>query len=107
MLLAIVLFTMPAGSTSISSGRLYVNQLVNAAVKVYMLWRLAKQKWANRGNQKQGFSGPGWRGACSARSWRHVLTALSFAGLFLIVMIYTKLADCPELGLCQQPCLKS
>ena len=38
---------------------LYANQLVNAAVKVYMIWRLSKQKWTNRGNQKAGFAGSG------------------------------------------------
>lgn len=31
---------------------LYVNQLVNASVKIYMIFHLAKQKWFNRGNQK-------------------------------------------------------
>ena len=76
---------------------LYANQLVNAAVKVYMLWRLAKQKWANRGNQKAGFSGSStialMRNAMA--SW---LTLVSVAGLFLIVMIYTKLLAVPSTG---------
>jgi glycosyltransferase Alg8 len=74
---------------------LYANQLLNAVVKVYMMWRLAKQKWANRGNQKQGFSGS----SLEAR-FREVmaayLTALSFAALFLAVMIYTKLLVVPS-----------
>ena len=74
---------------------LYVNQLVNAAVKVYMLWRLAKQKWTNRGNQKQGFAGDGW--VAAAREWMaFYMTLLSFAALFLIVMIYTKLLTVPS-----------
>ena len=30
---------------------LYFNQLINASVKVYCLFRLHKQKWSNRGNQ--------------------------------------------------------
>ena len=30
---------------------LYLNQLINAAVKVYCIFRLSKQKWSNRGNQ--------------------------------------------------------
>jgi mannuronan synthase len=74
---------------------LYANQLVNAAVKVYMLWRLAKQKWTNRGNQKQGFSGPGW--VALAREYMALwLTTLSFCGLFLCVMLYTKLVTVPS-----------
>ena len=30
---------------------LYVNQIINASVKIYMLFHLSKQRWANRGNQ--------------------------------------------------------
>lgn len=30
---------------------LYFNQLINAGVKVYCLFRLSKQRWSNRGNQ--------------------------------------------------------
>lgn len=35
---------------------LYVNQVVNAIVKVFMSFRLARQNWANRGNQTAGAS---------------------------------------------------
>ncbi len=75
---------------------LYANQLVNAAVKVYMLWRLSKQKWANRGNQTQGFSG-GIVGAMrnAMAVW---LTTISVVTLGLIVMIYTKLLTVPTAG---------
>jgi glycosyltransferase Alg8 len=74
---------------------LYANQLLNATVKVYMLWRLAKQKWANRGNQKQGFSG-----SSMMATFREVmaayLTALTGSALFLIVILYTGLIDVPS-----------
>ncbi len=74
---------------------LYANQILNAGVKVYMMWRLAKQKWANRGNQKQGFAGS----SMTARL-REVaaagLTLLSFGSLFLVVMIYTGLLELPS-----------
>ncbi|MBI1494523.1 glycosyltransferase [Halocynthiibacter styelae] len=30
---------------------LYINQVTNAAVKVYMIFHLSKQNWSNRGNQ--------------------------------------------------------
>ncbi len=38
---------------------LYFNQLINAGVKIYMIFHLSKQKWSNRGNQSTGGgSGP-------------------------------------------------
>ncbi len=36
---------------------LYFNQVVNAVVKIYMIFHLAKQKWFNRGNQSAGNAG--------------------------------------------------
>lgn len=76
---------------------LYANQLLNAIVKVYMLWRLSKQKWANRGNQKQGFSGS--RLDALLRDGMAVyLTAMSAAGLFLFVAVFTDLLSVPSLG---------
>ena len=36
---------------------LYINQLINAAVKVYSIFRLSKQRWFNRGDQKSAVSG--------------------------------------------------
>jgi glycosyltransferase Alg8 len=33
---------------------LYFNQIINACVKVFMIFHLSKQKWANRGNQSVG-----------------------------------------------------
>ena len=33
---------------------LYANQLANASIKLYMIWRLPKQRWANRGHQSVG-----------------------------------------------------
>jgi mannuronan synthase len=34
---------------------IFLNQLLNAAVKVYSMFRLSKQRWTNRGNQSAGF----------------------------------------------------
>jgi glycosyltransferase Alg8 len=74
---------------------LYANQLLNAGVKIYMMWRLAKQKWSNRGNQKQGFSAGGalevFRGFMAV-----YLTLLSAASLLLAVMTYTELVAVPS-----------
>ena len=33
---------------------LYFNQIINASVKIFMIFHLSKQKWANRGNQSVG-----------------------------------------------------
>ena len=33
---------------------LYFNQIINAGVKVFMIFHLSKQKWSNRGNQSAG-----------------------------------------------------
>jgi len=33
---------------------LYFNQIINACVKVFMIFHLSKQKWSNRGNQTAG-----------------------------------------------------
>ncbi len=33
---------------------LYLNQVINASVKIFMIFHLSKQKWSNRGNQSAG-----------------------------------------------------
>ena len=39
---------------------LYLNQLINAGVKVFMIFHISKQKWSNRGNQSSGETGGAW-----------------------------------------------
>ena len=95
MLLSLVLFTYASKVELGFIWTLYANQLLNALVKVYMMWRLAKQKWTNRGNQTQGFSGPGII-AQAREVMAMYLTVLSFFGLFLAVMIYSKLLEIPS-----------
>jgi mannuronan synthase len=74
---------------------LYVNQVLNASVKFYILWRLSKQKWANRGNQTAGFAGVG-----ALERFRNgmaiYLTTLSVCTLTLATIIYTKLLAIPH-----------
>lgn len=74
---------------------LFLNQAVNAAVKVYSIWRLSKQKWANRGDQKAGFDGDGWK-TMARELMASYLTALSVVGLFLAVLAYTGLLHVPS-----------
>ena len=38
---------------------LYLNQVINASVKIFMIFHLSKQKWSNRGNQRAGAK-EGW-----------------------------------------------
>jgi mannuronan synthase len=74
-----------------------VNQKLNAQVKVYMLWRLSKQRWANRGNQSAGIGGDTLLAAAQSfmAAW---LTWLSFGGLFLAVIFYSDLMPIPSWG---------
>lgn len=96
-ILSIVLFTYARQVDLNYIWCLYANQLLNAIVKVYMIWRLSKQKWANRGNQKQGFAGN--RIEAALRNGMAIyLTAMSAAALFLSVMLYTELLAMPSWG---------
>jgi glycosyltransferase Alg8 len=95
MLLSLVLFTYARRVDLNYVWALVANQKLNANVKVYMIWRLSKQKWANRGNQKAGFSGDGW--LAKAREYMAVyLTALSYASLILGVMVYSGVLAVPK-----------
>ncbi len=73
---------------------LYFNQLINASVKVYCIFRLSKQRWSNRGNQTAG-AGEGWaeiaRGAMA--NW---CTATATALLFIGTAHYSGLIDIPS-----------
>jgi len=70
---------------------LYINQMLNAVVKVYSLFRLSKQRWTNRGNQ-------------SSEDKHHVLknymasytTAVWVASLIVFVTYYTGVLNRPE-----------
>ena len=95
-LLSMVLFTYARRVDLHFIWCLYINQIVNAAVKVYMLSRLAKQKWANRGNQKQGFAGDG--GIAVFRVWMaRYLTVFFVGNLILVVTLYSGVFTMPSL----------
>jgi len=94
-LLSLVLFTYARRVDLNFIWCLYVNQILNAAVKVYMLSRLAKQKWANRGNQSAGSGGDGWLGVFRIFMARY-LTIFFLSTLFLVVMIYSRALIVPN-----------
>ncbi len=73
---------------------LYLNQLTNATVKVYVLWRLSKQKWANRGDQSAGFSDGGYV-ELARNTMAQYLTILSVGVLFVGTIVYTNLVKTP------------
>ncbi len=97
MMLSMVLFTYARRVDLNFVWTLYVNQLLNSVVKIYMQWRLAKQKWTNRGNQKAGFADSSWL-STFREGMAFYMTTLSFVSVFLIVMIYTKLITLPTSG---------
>lgn len=73
---------------------LYFNQLINASVKVYCLFRLSKQRWANRGDQNAGLSG-----TSLAFKLRNImagyLTLLYVSTLIAAVIFLSGLAEAP------------
>lgn len=74
---------------------LYLNQIINASVKIYMIFHLSKQKWSNRGNQSAG-GGTGWRDRL--RNGFAKFQLLTATGVFLVVlMAYVGLIDLPFL----------
>jgi mannuronan synthase len=77
---------------------LYLNQLVNAAVKLYTLWRLPQQRWANRGNQSADTSTQGAL-LMMRRGMAAYLTTLSVAALVLVAVTWTGLVQAPRWGL--------
>jgi glycosyltransferase Alg8 len=92
MMLSMVLFTYAREVDLNYVWTLYANQLLNAGVKVYMLWRLSKQRWANRGNQTAGMGGQSW--LARAKDMMAIyLTTVSFCGLALSVMLYTRVLE--------------
>jgi len=75
---------------------LYFNQLINASVKVYCVWRLSKQRWSNRGNQTAGMDSQNL-----LERFRNTMafycTSLSVACLALGTIIYAGLLELPNL----------
>jgi mannuronan synthase len=70
---------------------LYANQLANASIKLYMIWRLPKQRWANRGNQSVG------GGQARFKEWAAgYLTVVSVLTLLLAGLLVTGLLPVPR-----------
>lgn len=64
---------------------LYFNQLINASVKVYCIYRLSKQRWSNRGNQSAGMGGDSLI-ETARNSMANWCTATAVMALFLFTL---------------------
>ncbi len=89
LLLSVVLWYYAGRVVIAFPGLLYFNQVTNAGVKVYMLFRLAKQRWRNRGDQRVT-EARGWLPAYQnfMGSYLMMLTVSAFVfGLWLVFVI--------------------
>ena len=75
---------------------LYFNQLINASVKVYCLFRLSKQRWTNRGDQRSD-DGTGLAETLRV-AMANYLTILYVSILCLVVITYSELLALPSLN---------
>lgn len=73
---------------------LYFNQLVNASVKVYCLFRLSKQRWSNRGDQRSE-DGIGWQ-ETARNIMATYITTLYVMGLAVFVVLYAGIVTVPD-----------
>lgn len=74
---------------------LYLNQIINALVKVFMIFHLSKQKWSNRGNQSAG-GGAGMVATLQNVTAKAQL-ATAVATFMLLVAMYVGLVPTPRL----------
>ena len=97
LLVSLVLFSYSARVDFNYVWCLYANQIVNASVKLYMIWRLPNQRWSNRGNQTEQAAGGRLLGLTRALMASY-LTALSMGALVLIALLATDVLPRPSLA---------
>jgi len=72
---------------------LYLNQVINASVKIYMIFHLSKQKWSNRGNQASG-SGDGW--LAKTQNWTAKAQLITAVAAFVTLLaLYAGVLEMP------------
>ncbi|EBA18046.1 alginate synthesis-related protein [Roseobacter sp. SK209-2-6] len=72
---------------------LYLNQVINASVKIFMIFHLSKQKWSNRGNQSAGGGDGALETAKNLFAKFQMVTAI---GIFLVILLaYVELIEIP------------
>jgi mannuronan synthase len=97
MALSLVLFFYSRETNMAFPAILYFNQLINASVKVYCLFRLSKQRWSNRGDQKS----PDGQGALELyrNSIAIYLTGFYVSVLIVCIIAYSGLITLPSANL--------
>lgn len=96
LLLSLILCTYSRQVELNYSWILYLNQLINASVKVYCIFRLSKQRWSNRGNQTAGMGGDSLLELY--RTWMaRWCTTIAVSLLFIATVHYTHLIEIPSL----------
>jgi glycosyltransferase Alg8 len=97
LILSLVLFTYARTVDLMFPLVLYGNQVANAAIKVCTLFRLSKQRWFNRGDQRAAQSGDKLFLAV-----RHYMatyqTALAVSAFLLIVVVIAGLVEVPQVA---------
>jgi len=95
MFLSLFLFAYSRQIQMIYPAILYLNQLINASVKVYCIFRLSKQKWSNRGNQSSKDDGSYW-----LELYRNVMaswcTTIAVMTLFIVTLHYAHFIQIPS-----------
>lgn len=74
---------------------LYLNQLINAAVKVWCIFRLSKQRWSNRGDQKSAIEGS-YLLELARNTMANWCTAVAVILLFIITLLYANIITGPS-----------
>lgn len=95
MLLSLFLYSYARRISLAYPAILYLNQLINAAVKVYCIYRLSKQKWSNRGNQTAGMGGDSLI-ELLRNLMANYCTTILVALLIVGTILYTKLMKAPS-----------
>lgn len=72
---------------------LYLNQVINASVKIYMIFHLSKQKWSNRGNQSSETGTGLIETSKNGFAKFQLLTTLS--AFLMLIMMYVGLIEVP------------
>ena len=72
---------------------LYLNQVINASVKIFMIFHLSKQKWSNRGNQTAG-EGAGLIDSVK-NGFAKVQLVTAVSAFLMLIMIYVGLIEVP------------
>jgi glycosyltransferase Alg8 len=74
---------------------LYLNQVINASVKIFMIFHLSKQNWSNRGNQSSG-GGEGW--FAELQNWTAKAQLVTAVATFIVgLAVYIGLFEVPFL----------